>query len=482
MKFSNISNQIKKGLQIIIVLATLIMNFGMGGTNKAYAAACDVVFTLTINIRGGGTVTPNPAPDCNGGTQYSAGTVVQLTASPNAPKYAFGGWWMVVTTFEQLVEPTTSFSITMNSNNSVKAKFPPANDDFVTSTPAILPLPFTDTVDTTGAADVGDGPTIPNTVVCDPEKPGQLKLKKGIRNVWYSYTADATKLITIDTLGSTPPPPPPTISNYDTYIAIWTGSDINNLTFVACDDDTGGTLQSSVKLSVTNGFTYYIEAAQWNGYSGGLNETPSGGTLKLNVRDFVQTFADVTFENPYFIYIEALYAAGLTGGCSTTPLNFCPNTSMSRAQSAVFMMRGNYGSGYTPPSIQHVFADSWVNSSWGESWAEGMYKVGLTAGCSPSPLRFCPDDSLTNAQLAVFGLRLKYGNAYAPPAGTGTVFADLTNTSFWGTSWAEKAYADGLMFACGTDAGSGKPKFCPDTFVNRALGAYVIAKAKNLTP
>jgi hypothetical protein len=107
-----------------------------------------------------------------------------------------------------------------------------------------------------------------------------------------------------------------------------------------------------------------------------------------------------------------------------------------------------------------------------------MYLEGLTAGCSPSPLKFCPTDQLTNVQAAVFGLRLKYGMAYTPPAPTGTVFADLTDVNFWGTGWAEQAYADGLIPACGTSGG--KPMFCPNNLVSRSFGAYIIVQAKSL--
>jgi hypothetical protein len=81
----------------------------------------------------------------------------------------------------------------------------------------------------------------------------------------------------------------------------------------------------------------------------------------------------------------------------------------------------------------------------------------------------------------VFGLRLKYGNSYVPPAATGTVFFDMTNTAYFGTKWAEQAYADGLLPNCGTDIGSGKPLFCPNDLVSRGLGAYIIVRAKNLT-
>ncbi len=110
-----------------------------------------------------------------------------------------------------------------------------------------------------------------------------------------------------------------------------------------------------------------------------------------------------------------------------------------------------------------------------------MYNEGLSAGCLASPLKFCPSDQLTNAQAAVFALRLKYGLSYAPPAATGTVFADMTNVSFWGTSWSEQAYADGLLPSCGTDVGSGKPLFCPNALVSRGFQADIIVKAKNLT-
>jgi len=195
-----------------------------------------------------------------------------------------------------------------------------------------------------------------------------------------------------------------------------------------------------------------------------------------------QSFVDVPPTHPYFQQIEALYAAGYTGGCQTTPLMFCPSLTMDRAQSAVFMLRGNFGSGYVPVTPSHFFKDIWSRVRWAEGWAESMYLEELTAGCRVQPLMFCPYDELTNAQVAVFGLRLKYGMAYLPPPATGTLFADMTNLSFWGISWAEQAYLDGLIPACGTDLATGKPKFCPDALVDRGFGAYVIVTAKNLLP
>jgi predicted outer membrane repeat protein len=194
------------------------------------------------------------------------------------------------------------------------------------------------------------------------------------------------------------------------------------------------------------------------------------------------TFADVPTSHQYWTDIEILYANGLTAGCSVTPLDFCPDQIMDRAQSAVFNLRGNFGNSYTPPPPPwDRFADDWSSGAWAERWAEGMYNAGLTAGCATNPLRYCPWDQTPKVQAAVFGVRLKYGNSYVPPAATGTVFFDMTDTAYFGTKWAERAYADGLLPNCGIDVGSGKPLFCPNDFVSRGLGAYMVVRAKNLS-
>jgi hypothetical protein len=205
------------------------------------------------------------------------------------------------------------------------------------------------------------------------------------------------------------------------------------------------------------------------------------GSFELNLPTS-PSFGDVPTSHPYWQDIEILYANGLTAGCSVIPLNFCPDQIMDRAQSSVFVLRGNYGTGYTPPVAPwDRFADDWSPGAWAEKWAEGMYNAGLTAGCATGPLRYCPWDQTPKVQAAVFGLRLKYGNSYVPAAATGTVFFDMTDTAYFGTKWAEKAYADGLLPNCGTDVGSGKPLFCPNDPVSRGLGAYMIVRAKSLS-
>lgn len=245
-----------------------------------------------------------------------------------------------------------------------------------------------------------------------------------------------------------------------------------------------GTQISLTAIPTVGGYDRFL---QWTGGGcGSINPcvfTLTGNTT-ITVTFDKAIFADVPFTHPRWAYIEALYQGGYTAGCTTTGvLKYCPDKSMSRAESAVFMLRGNFGSGYVPPVAPWTtFADNWSPGTWAEKWAEGMWKEGLTAGCqSPAdnPVKkFCPWDNFPRVQGAVFGLRLMHGISYLPPAATGTVLGDMTDVNFYGTKWAEQAYKDGLILACGTL--NGLPKFCPNNLLSRAESAYMIVIAKNL--
>lgn len=193
------------------------------------------------------------------------------------------------------------------------------------------------------------------------------------------------------------------------------------------------------------------------------------------------TFMDVPYDHPLHGYIQALWDAGFTAGCSADPLLFCPDAILDRAQSAVFMLRGQFGSGYVPPPEPwDTFADDWslTDISWAEKWAEGMWVEGLTAGCQVDPLLYCPRRELPRVEASVFGLRMKYGMEYVPPDASGTLFVDMTDVDYWGTKWAEQAYLDNLLPECGNQ--DGQPLFCPDDLLDRGWGAYLVVTAKDL--
>ncbi len=215
----------------------------------------------------------------------------------------------------------------------------------------------------------------------------------------------------------------------------------------------------------------------------GINDSYAGSAPDVGAYESgsssATTFVDVPPSHPYFNDIEILYANKLTGGCNTSPLMFCPNQVMDRAQSAAFMMRASFGPSYVPTPTQYLFQDNWSKGPWARDWAEAMREAGMTAGCKTLPLLYCPWVQLPREQVVIFALKMKYGNSYKPPTATGTVFADMTDSNYYATAWAEQAYKEGLMPACG--ASGAKPLFCPKEMVTRGLGAYVIVRAKNLT-
>jgi lysozyme len=249
------------------------------------------------------------------------------------------------------------------------------------------------------------------------------------------------------------------------------------------DELSTDTFDLTIPFATNETATYLVWARYRSGAVCPVTDTHSDDLSISYEIDWTQTtFSDVPFDHPLHAYIQALWDAGYTAGCSTDPLMYCPDQVMDRAQSAVFMLRGQFGTGYAPPPEPwDTFADDWSASdiSWAEKWAEGMWAEGLTAGCQTDPLMYCPRSELPRVEASVFGLRMKHGVGYSPPPATGTLFADMTDVSYWGTKWAEQAYLDGLLPECGFQDTT--PLFCPDDLVDRGWGAYLIVNAKDLT-
>jgi hypothetical protein len=119
------------------------------------------------------------------------------------------------------------------------------------------------------------------------------------------------------------------------------------------------------------------------------------------------TFQDVPVGTKFFDTINLLYSNYITNGCSASPLDFCPTSTLSRDEAAVFIIRSIY-----PPSSRGVdtftygttpyFSDV-SSSSVYFPFIQKMYELGITTGCGGG--NYCPSSALNNYQLAVFAVR-----------------------------------------------------------------------------
>jgi hypothetical protein len=168
-----------------------------------------------------------------------------------------------------------------------------------------------------------------------------------------------------------------------------------------------------------------------------------------------------------------IYDAGITKGCSQDPLMYCPQSEVTRAQMAVFLGRGIHGSTFSPPPPTGIFSDV-PKSYWAAAWIEQFYKDGITGGCGTNPLRYCPENPVTRAQMAIFLLRAKHGKNYTPPPATGK-FSDVPVT-YWAADWIEQLSEEGITKGCGTNP----LRYCPEDSVTRAQMAVFIARTFGL--
>ena len=181
-------------------------------------------------------------------------------------------------------------------------------------------------------------------------------------------------------------------------------------------------------------------------------------------------FEDVPSSHWASIWIERLYKYGITRGCNTSPLLYCPEAAVTRAQMSIFILRSKYTSAYTPPvATGTVFSDVPIDS-FGAAWIEQFALEGITSGCGFGI--YCPDANITRAQMAIFLLRGKHGSSYVPPVATG-IFSDVPVGSF-AADWIEQLAVEGITSGCGGG------NYCPNANMTRAQMAGFLVRAFNL--
>jgi len=99
-----------------------------------------------------------------------------------------------------------------------------------------------------------------------------------------------------------------------------------------------------------------------------------------------------------------------------------------------------------------------------------IVRSGITAGCGGGD--YCPDATVTRAQMAVFLLRAEHGAAYQPPPATGAVFLDVPSNGF-AAAFIEQLAAEGITGGCGNG------NYCPNHPLSRAQMAPLLLKTEH---
>jgi len=180
------------------------------------------------------------------------------------------------------------------------------------------------------------------------------------------------------------------------------------------------------------------------------------------------TFVD---DNEHFAEgaIEAIAAEGITNGCNP-PTNdrFCPDVNVTRGQMAAFLVRA-LG---LPATAEDFFNDD--QGSVFEGAINRLAAAGITKGCNPpTNSRYCPDDSVTRGQMAVFLAR-----AFRLADGVGAdVFVDDDGSVF--EAAIDKIAIVRITTGCNPPTSD---RFCPDSPVKRGEMAVFLSRALHLTP
>lgn len=102
---------------------------------------------------------------------------------------------------------------------------------------------------------------------------------------------------------------------------------------------------------------------------------------------------------------------------------------------------------------------------WAFNYIETLAQLNYVSGCSVDPVMYCPEDSMTRSEGAVFVLRGLNGAGYLPTQPNGSVFNDVS-TSEWFAKWTDGLWEEGYTAGCSTNP----LMFCPVQEHTRAEG------------
>lgn len=167
--------------------------------------------------------------------------------------------------------------------------------------------------------------------------------------------------------------------------------------------------------------------------------------------------------------IEAVYAAGITVGCGSRGIRFCPEDVVTRGQMAAFLSRALN----LPAGPADRFTDD--DKSIYEAAIDKVAAAGITLGCNPpANTRFCPNRSVTRAEMATFLVRAFPAKMpTAPPNAFTDDNSDIHEANI------DKIAAAGVTVGCNPPAND---HFCPRSKITRGQMAAFLTRVLGLTP
>ena len=175
-----------------------------------------------------------------------------------------------------------------------------------------------------------------------------------------------------------------------------------------------------------------------------------------------QPFTDTSSDAYYSDAVTALADSGIFDGTECAEGMLCPHEPIDRKTMAVWTVRALDGQEPAPASGDR-FTDV-DPGSFHAPFIERMAELGVTSGCGDST--FCPHDTVTRAQMAVFLTR-----AFNLDPGPDPGFSDVAPNA-WYYNQAAGLAASGITAGCGDGT-----TFCPNQHTTRAQMATFLARA-----
>lgn len=245
------------------------------GGDSTYAASTSAVLTHVVAPAASGTtVTASSNPSVAGQSATFSATVAAAAPGAGTPtgtvQFVIDGVNSGSPVTLSSGKATSAAATALTTGSHTVSAIYSGDANFTTSTAANLTQSVTaglaNDAFVNAIAITGSSATVTGTNVGATKEAGEPNHagNTGGHSVWWTWTAPSTGTVTIDTL----------TSNFDTLLAVYTGSAVNALTAVpnGSNDDSpaGGTQTSKVTFGVTAGTVYQIAVDGYNGLTGNI--------------------------------------------------------------------------------------------------------------------------------------------------------------------------------------------------------------------